>query len=672
MASPFSDEARYITFRPTRACTGFSDGSVIAGLNMMPKGAAEAPYFENVKSHRDTAYTAAGVALTGTVAVTANSDQITGTGTSFLTELQVGDFLILSRRLVLVERIVSNTVLICSVVWSSSAAGLAAVRPRLVQSINGRVMTYLRGNVVPTAQGHLLGVGAGVVERDGAPLPGAGLTLDSRLRVGFLSGGSFTQLVSGLTIPAATDFVVTETGGGTKDMPVGKYSIRFVPGRSNPISFANPTDAIQFQITTAGNRVHVVFNAPMDVAKGQDEWRAYVSLPNEAGGPWFFFRTITAAQLGGTGAGTSIDIEWRAGEVQFNETVGFRNFPPKPASFVTLQSGVVILYGVGGENDLTPGPSIHPAIDDNIEAFDPDARVTLPETIVGVTQGVGRDYVACPDRIYIATLSGNTGRAIIWRPFWNAGVYHPRQIVFVNDQLYGCTKAGPRRSADDGGEGSERYYFAEDVAGIFARWNLKHVIVAHDPINEAVCYIHPSTELNAAGKVVSEMLAFNLRTERWSTLIHLSDTSADVIVSSATDTSGEMTFVANGNLYEHDKGLAPVSWYLADAFRTRPGYVQATTDVQVTGLMNQGSAGVFGYRSSEAVPDLSQPNSASLVGAIALPDASECTEYQSEQALTSELVGYTVRLEGVYPGNDAPLNRVEHVMVMGNQSRRMF
>lgn len=671
MASPFQDNFPFVTFRPTRACTGFADGSLIAGENMVPKGEIDAPYFENCKSPRDTGYSATGVNLTGTVETTDGSDLIVGTGTLFLSELQVADFLIINRRIVLVERITSDTTLIGSVEWTETAAGLVAVRPRLLQSVNGRLLTYLRGNVVPTAQGHLIGVGAGVVERDGAVLPGTGLTLSNKLRVALNSGGSFTQIEAGLTIPNASDFVVAEVAGGTKDMPIGKYSLMFVPGRVSPFSYANPTGIIQTQLTVAGNKFQITFNAPMDVARGQDMWRVYVSFPNEAGGPWRFHRDITATDLGGTGAGTTFTIEWRVGEIQYEEPVNFRNFAPSAASFVTLQSGVVILYGVGGESNGTPGPGIHPAIGDNIEAFDPDAIRTLPENIVGVTPGIGRDYVAGADRIYIATLSGNDRRAIIWRPFWNAGVYHAHQLCFVNDQLFGMTKAGPRRSADDGGEGSERYDFAEPVSSVFRRWNNKHVIVAHDPLNEAVCYLHPSPTLNADGFMQTEMLAYHLRTGRWSTLLLLSDPMRDIIASSATDTTGEMTFVADGRCIEHDTGGGPVKWFLAPSFVARSGYQQNTYDVQMTGLLTDGKAGVFGYRAGEDLPDLNQPASASLVGAIELEDATACKDYQARKALATELAGYTVKLEGVYAGG-GPLNRVERVSVMGNASKRAY
>lgn len=69
----------------------------------------------------------ANTALTGTVATTSGSAVVTGTGTLFTTQLQVGDSLRIGSTLFFVQSIQSNTSLTLKTNAASTASGLTAV-----------------------------------------------------------------------------------------------------------------------------------------------------------------------------------------------------------------------------------------------------------------------------------------------------------------------------------------------------------------------------------------------------------------------------------------------------------------------------------------------------------------------------------------------------------------
>ena len=691
MTTPFTERVRFTRYRPARTSSGPSDGSIYRGENMLPRGNQD-QYWENMRSPRDRSETATVTTLTGTVATTLITYTVTGTGTLFLTELQVGDFIIVARQLVRVRRIDSDTSLQGSVLWVVSQSGLTATHPRRIRAIQDRRYTMLRGNLIKTASGHLVGVGSGSVLRDGAALPGGGFTLSKTPRIAIFDGTNYTQYnLSGMTVALASAFTLAAVAGGTKNMAAQAYTVRIAPARfasttdgtKISLGYGNPCDPIS--VTLAANqRVQITFPA-MDTGDGQNAWRIYVSLSTEViQGPWFFHSTITSADLGGTGAGTTFNIEWLDGEVDVNEIISFNNDPAPDAGFITNSlDGRPTLYSCNGEGGTTPGPFIRPGKPGNLEGYPIDWRLALPEDIIGVVAGDQRDYAMTARGLYIVESSGVPASPVTYRPFWNTGFYHSEALVLVQDQLYGWTRSGPRRSIQLAAEGSERFDFAEDIQPIIAFWNYENVIVAHDPKNEAVLFFH--TPQPASGDVYTECLAFMLRTQQWSTLLKLRVSGSDFIVSSAVGGVGSATvsaaaagpstcnMVANGSTYEHDTGGETVDWYLASHYINlgSDALMKSLNGFTVTAQTRSGTVGIFGYGSDENEPLLSGDNlnPSSLVGAIALDDADVTTigrRSQYEEIGLTELAGFAFRIEGEYDGVSSKRNSVDEFTLHGH------
>lgn len=643
---------------------------------MLPRGQDE-PYWENMLSPRDRSETATQTTLTGTVATTNGSNTITGTGTAFTTELLPGDFVVISRKIVRVRRVDTATSFEGSVTWATNASGLTATMPRKIRVVEDRRYTFLRGSLLKLPSGHLLGVGGGEVLREGSSLSGGGFTLSKSPRIAIFDGSNYTQYnLSGMTVPAASAFSVASVSGGTKNMTAQAYTILIAPqryatttdGTKISLGFGNPTDPISATVSSSGDKLEITFPA-MDTANGQNAWRIYVCRSSSVEqGPWFYLQIVTSTDLGGTGSGTTYAIEWLDGEVEVGELASFDNDPAPDAGFITLTlNGQPTLYSCNGAGGTTPGPFIRPGKANNLESYPVDWKVAMPEDILGVVSGIGRDYVMTARGAYIATVSGNRNSPVAVRPFWQSGFYHSDALIFVQDQLFGWTRSGPRRSADDGADGSEqRFEFAEDMRAIIQDWNYEHVFVAHDPKNEAVLFFHPSPAVNANNDIETDCLAYLLRKQQWSTLLKLTVSGSDIIVSGASGGNSSLDFIANQKTFEFDSGAAAVSWYLASHFINQgsDGVMKSLDGYTVTAQTTSGSIGVFGYASDEDAPDVTQANSASLTGSISMDNSTTCRRHQYEPLGLNELAAFAFKIAGTYSGS-GNRNRVDDFTIQG-------
>jgi hypothetical protein len=667
MPTPYKQQVRFINYRPSRAAKGQSDGTLWRGQNLVPRGLAD-PYWENILSKRDTGLSAPSLAVTGTHATTADSNFITGSGTSYTTELVRGDFLIISRRLVRVRRVISNTSFEGSVTWAGSTSGLTAVIPARLRILNELRYTFNRGSLIALPRGHLMGVGAGVVRCEGAVLPGTGLTLSKTPRLALLNAGSFTQFSFGLTVPAPGGFTVSEVAGGTRALPVEPFTIWIAPMRTNPFSYAQAAGPISAPITVAGNKIRISAGPVMDTAKGQDAWMVFVPPVDSPKGPWFYIGTPLTSY--------PFDFDWYTAEVERNELLEFDNDTPPDAGFITQTlDGRPVLYSCNGENNTTPGPVLRPAKRSNLEAYPVRWSVAAPGDIIGVVSGLGRDdiaggggrdYVMTGNGLHIASPTTNPDLPVGLKPFWDIGFYHSDQLVFVNGELYGCTKGGPRRSSSDGVPGSQQYDFAADVGSIFRGWNLEHVVVAEDSKNEAVVFFHPSPEIDPAGRYESEAMMFMLGQQRWASRIVLNDSVADLLVSSAAKASTLTSFIANAKIYEYGNGADPVPWHASTHLINQGGGTSllAIDNLDVTALTNGGAVGVFGHGDDEEMPSMELDAGNALTGAIPLTDSTTLRESKISKLGINEIRGYGVRVQGTYPGT-GELNRVDDIMLRG-------
>jgi hypothetical protein len=499
------------------------------------------------------------------------------------------------------------------------------------------------------------------------------------------AGTGYQSFPLGMTTPVAP--TLAAQGGGSPGMQGGDYSIVITPARKETGGYNNPSPRADVTLAT-GDAVKISFPA-MDTANGQNAWIWWgttfqASLgadKNYLEGPWFKGGLLDDTQV--DPAGGDFIVEWLDAQIERSGLVTFDNDEPTDAEFVANFNNVPVYIscqGIPNEAGTTtsPGPFIVPAKPDNIEA----APLTLafssspPEMIYGVTAGVGRLYLLTSNHLQIAQGTPQLNVPVLIQPFWKTGFKNPYQVVFVNGRLYGYPVSGPTRSASEGVEGSEEKAFAADVQEIFQNWTPCHVLVAHDPSNEAICFFHAANSLNDDGFWTTRVLMFGLRQDAWIGDITLSSSAQDMIVSGVATVGNNLDFLAGGrqsdnsiavNTYSFDQVAGDqVSWYSAPAFSDN-GNEQRNSVIKsviVTGNLTNASIGVFASGPTQAIPvaALETGNSSSATGAVTLPDTTVDTLSQRQPINVPNARVSTCRVEGVYDGSSA-LNRIDEMVI---------
>jgi hypothetical protein len=493
---------------------------------------------------------------------------------------------------------------------------------------------------------------------------------------------------NGVAIP------LTAAGSGTttvtplnKAMPAGDRSIRIskASSRFGADAYGNPGEKIKVTLT-AGQRIKIDFPA-MDSATDSesmhDAWRIYgtrfggstaQATANADSGPWYWVRTVSAEELGGTGA-TSYYLEYLDAEIDGSlRIITFDNDPPPDAEFVGTVAGYPVLISCQGRavdadtrGGTSPGAFIVPTKPANIAAAPLAAAVPLspPEIIIGFYMAAGRLYLLTANTLQIAVFTADADFPVATRPFWKSGFRNPYALCFANDRLYGFTNS-PIRSPEEGSDADVDRGFAAFVKEITYDWNSARVFVVHDPINECVCYVYSAAYKNEAGFWVSLVLPFMLEMEAWSPLVILSSDEHDMVVSGTATVNGCFEFLAGGrdgaggievNTYRFDAGLndgetVPYSmaWQFADdGDEYRPKKVKG---VRVTGKLTDADFGIHGAYADEEidVDTLEAGNAGSKSGAIPLSDSTGVTVREWEALNASFLHCYTPNIAGEWDG----------------------
>lgn len=670
---------------PTQPRTGDYGAYIFRGQNLLLKGREGARYLECYGGHLNLNETIATSPLTGTLNLTAGSKTIEGSGTSFLTELHLGQMLLANGQFLTVDRLVDQDTFIAARAPSATIGGAIGTRLPVLFDVDKQRGSLLRGNAVKTDKGNFLCVGDGVLRLDGVPLT-ASLTATRRSQIAVYDPATNTHAIYPLGMATPATPSATGVAGGTKNMQAGLYSLRVVAARQATKGYNNPSEKVEVTITT-GQKIRITFNSAMDTAKGHDAYKIYGTLitPQQGiQGPWYLVRKadfsalVTATDLGGTGSGTTYDVEWNDAELSRDDLLTYNNDVPVDSEFIATVAGYPVYVSCQGQGfssmvkSTSPGPFIIPAKPNNIDAAPLDFAVPLspPETIIGFVEALGKLYLPTTNRLQFAQFSGNDVFPVTARPFWKTGFQNPYQLIFVDGTLYGYSGGGPTRSIAEGDEGSEEHKWASDVAEIIKTWVPPHVMLAHDPLNNAVCYFHTADSLNDSGYWITVVLPWMLDQGEWGMPIVISSNTQDMIVSGVTTVNSRLDFLAGGRTdagpisvgtYRFDEPSGePVSGYVAWGF-TDAGEEQRAKCVKfarVTGRLQNASLGIFGYRASEDVPvsALEDGNVSSLIGALALPDSSVVSRTQGYQMNVKNLQGYTGRLEFEWDGTG---NRVQ-------------
>ncbi len=664
-------------FVPTQPRTGsVSDDIIYRMSNGIIQGNNPLTYVNAYAGSNSLSESIATADLTGTLAIANGSATVTGTGTQFVTELNPGQYVLVvnssthTSTLLGVRTIVSATSFIAWRAAAETASGLTGKRLPLIFAVDQDRGSAVWGNFVRTDKGTLLGVGAGVARVNGAALNGSWtLTRDPAIALYNSGAGTYTNFPLGMTTPAAPTAVAT--GGGTKGMRAGNYSIVIVPMRSQTLGYNNPS--LKVVVTIADNeRIALTLPVMANAATtGQTGYGYFVTRYadtlgadlNYLEGPWYFYGYSAAS----ASVPTTVNIEWLDAEVEHNDLVTFDNDPPPDANWVAILNNVYVWFSCQGLNISSPGPFMFPAKPNNIEAAPAGIAFSSspPETMIGIVSADGRVYVLTANSLQIAQGTPQQDVPIIIRPLWSVGFARPDQLVFVNGELYAHSVQGPARSSQEV-TGIPDLDFAVDVSEFTDAWIAGHVTVAYDPKNTAVCYFHAAESLNSSGFWTTRVLMFGLRQNRWIGDLTLSfGNSGDAIVSSAAMVGNRLYMLIGGRqandsvsfgTYQFDQASgSAVSWYVAPVFsdhgvETRSHVVKR---VRATYKGTGVSAGVFGAQPTESIPvtTLEAGNSSSLTGAVSVPTASTPTQSQQLQVNCPNLVQSTVRIEGSYAGS---------------------
>lgn len=670
---------------PTLPRTGnIADGVIYSLANGIIKGQGALSYLDCYAGSLSLSETIATADLAGTVALANGSTTVTGTGTAFTTELNPGQWVTAvnaatsKSHLLVVRKITSDTVYTCWRAPTETVSGLTAKRDPVVFSVDQDRGSQIWGDTIRLDKGTLLSVGVGTFRVNGSALNATlAVTRDPKISLFSSGAGTFTHFPLGMSTSAAPSCAAV--AGGTKGMRAGNYSVVTTPGRTQTLGYNNPS--LRGDVTIATNdRIAITFPA-MDTTNGQNAWGVWVtryadslgSDLNYLEGPWYYYDQST-----GSTAGYTANFEWYDAEVERNDLVTFNNDAPPDANFVAMLNNVPIWISCYGTNGSSPGPFIAPAKPGNIEAAPVEISYSSspPETILGVVAEQGRLYLLTTNHLQIAQGTPQDAVPILIRPFWSVGFTGPNQLVFVNDMLYGHSVQGPARSASDGVSGSEEFDFAIDVSEITDTWVAGHVLVAYDPTNNAVCYINSGNELNSSGFWTTEVLMFGLRSDKWIGRVVLSSTTQDSIVSSAAMIGNSLVFLMGGRLANNTTSFGTyvfdspagtsVAWRAAAPFSDNGDELRSHTvkRVRVTGKTTSGSLGVFGFQSTEVI-DVSlfaTGNSASLTGAVSVPNTSAVALSQQFQVNCPNLDVSTIQVQGTYAGSGT-VDRVDELIV---------
>lgn len=673
---------------PTSPRSGNAADHAFRMSNVWKRGRNGTSYHECAALPLNLSETIASTALTGTLATTANSTTITGTGTAFTTELHLGQFFLINDTvgsrsfLCVVERIDSATSLIVSRAPTASVSGKTGYRLPIMGAMDTQRWTALRGGAVRTVKGILFSVGDGVFRLNGAALTNS-LTLTRTPQISLLSGSTYTHSPLGMDTPGAP--TAASVAGGTKGMIAAAYAIRVTPERLGTLGFNNPS--VRAAVTLlATERIQITFPA-VDSTHLQDAWGVWgtryidsqdTSGQNTINGPWFRVGQVAESALDGS---RRANFEWLDGEVETQgaglagSLLTFDNDAPPHAEFVALFNGIPVWISCNGPGDTSPGPFIRPAKPSNVEAAPAGLGypTSPPELILGVVASEARLYLLTTNHLQIAQPTANELAPVRISPFWKTGLKNPYQLIFVDGTLYGATNSGPGRSSGEGDEQETQKTWAAPIAEFYKSWVKGHVMVAHDPLNEAVVYFESANALNGSGFWTTRWWAWGLTAQEWIGEGLLSSPTTDCIVSGVATVGNNLEILMGGRksdntvevgTYRFDQGASPVVYYLAPQLsdsgeELRPKRVGPL--VKVAGKVTSGNLKVYGAASSQAIPVADIEAGTNALATLSLSNGTNVTEGAALKVNVKNLRQHTVRVEGTWDGTGAR-DRVEEIV----------
>lgn len=670
-----------------------NDGTLIFRMqNMILQGSGTENYAHCYGGSKDMSENIATLTLTGTLALSTSTFVVTGTGTLFTTELRPGDFVVAgtspNHSLLVVDEIASNTSMTVCRKPNATASGVSGSLLPRIWEMNKKRATALRGNAVEFDLGTILGVGAGTLRLNGAALS-ASFTLSNSPKIAINSSGTYSIYTLGMATPGTlTAAAVAGTG---KNMQAGVYSARVVPARQATLGYNNPSNKAEVTLT-AGQRIQLTVPAA-DTTNGQDAWMIFVSLYTQSGGingPWYRYELPAVYVRVGSGggeipaAGGTYNIEYNDAEISGNDLLSFNNDAPPKASHIGVVGGIPVWIGCQGPGASEPGPFVAPAKQNNIEAAPSGLYVSAspPDTIVGFSPGAqGRLYLLCTNSLQIAVATQAQDPRIppiAVRPFWRSGFKHNDQLIFIGETLVGATNNGLARSASDGDESTVEYNFAVPVNELVLPFNPGHMLLAHDPRNNAVCLFMSGYNLASNGFWTTRVLMFGLRENKWIGDVLLTSTTGDMLVSGVATVGDQLYFLAGGRelggtttvrTYRWDDESADVNvtWSIAWQFsdwgsEDRPKHIGPFFSV-VGRFSTAALAAIYANQPGQEIPTaaLEANTTGGMSGGISLAPSTEVTEYNETQLNCDNAKQIAVAISGMLAFDSQQRDRIDEV-----------
>lgn len=655
----------------------------------------------------NSANTTAGVAgfqLTGTVTLVASNPAVVGVGTLFLSQLHIGQLLLVDTEILAVKSITSDLSFTSFRAPTTNAGGKTAYRLPQLFEIDRKRGVLLTGNAIKFELGHIITAGSGELFINGAALSGQSLTASERPRIAIYR-------------PATTDYVARDLGfsaappqptvaiiaGGTKRMvPGNKHSFMVsywagtpegTNGFSDPcepvkldtggsvIKIVNATDRFEMDLTTS--LVGMPANAKGFIIWGSLAGKKQVTIqgattsttsPNETNyenGPWYEVSKVLAADLI---AGDLYRFEYLDEDVGRVAT-GDNDRPPDCEFVAKAENKPVYISGlgdarIGKTSGTNPGPSCIPSKFSNPDAAPTDWKASGRDKIIGWFEGVGRWFLMTAsslDFFFSTSLLGQEFRGtqnielpIAWRPYWRTGAANRYSITIIDDTLYGRSGGKLFTSIGNGDENVKKYDFGAVVSDLVQAWNDGYVYAVEDPTTSQVLFIYSAARKNASGYWESDMLPYSLLYNAFLPMRRLSSTTQDMVISGVAVIDNKMEFLCGGRVAggtfqtrtyrygEDDPTLTSMPWYIVwqptdDGLETGSKRIHM---VRPSGEFTSATVQIHGAKPGNVINVANMETGTSPLISKTISNTTAITRYLEQPMKCQNLAVYAVRIGG--------------------------
>lgn len=670
---------------PTSSLTGLTSKTMLRLKNYILTGQSPDIYLQCYKGSLDMSETIPTLALTGTLVGFLGQTTIVGTGTAFTTELRSGQRFWLGTDPLMVDKVTDDTHITVYTPLSADATAATGYRIPVLYEINRQRGTQIQGNALELDRGSIIAAGWGTVRINGDVLSGTSMVLSGSPKIAIFDPSTSTYAVYdiGFDTPTVAPTLSESLGTGTKGMQPGEYSIRLVPSSSITAGYSNPGPRANVTLTAANSRILVDVNAvSMDTAAGQDAWDVYATqlgVVQVNQGPWNFVRTVTSAEI----SSGQFFIEYLNAEIARQGELDFDNNPPPDAGFVSTLQGYPQWISCNGKWGGSPGPSLVPAVPQNIEGAPAIWNVTSspPEDILGCVTSLARLYLLCAKTLQQGVYAPS-GDPLVpptqIRAYWGMGFGNPYQVVFVLGLLIGYSTAGPTRSTADA-ERSDDQFIGADVVEITKNSLQSNWMLAHDPdpLINAICFFYPAWSTNDDGWLTTRVLIWGLNQLSWIGDVIIESTTRDMVCCGIATVDNKLYFLAGGR-YQGGGGTVKIDTFAWNQIAGVPQDYYAVFEMQATHILDQnktvragrvngkwtlGQLQIYGFDSGtpEDLTNLETGSNAQVTVDLGTVTDTETSFREPFSAPNNYM--FTARVSGTYNGTDAVVDRLNGVLL---------